>query len=46
MEFSAGQLAGLLEGNLEGNPEVMLNDLSQIEKGKTGSVCFLSDLKY
>lgn len=46
MEFSAGQLAGLLEGNLEGNPEVMLNDLSQIEKGKTGSVCFLSDMKY
>ncbi len=46
MEFSAGQLAGLLEGNLEGNPEVMLNDLSQIEKGKAGSVCFLSDMKF
>ncbi|MGB0806401.1 MAG: UDP-3-O-(3-hydroxymyristoyl)glucosamine N-acyltransferase, partial [Salibacteraceae bacterium] len=46
MEFSAGQLAGLLEGKLEGNPEVMLNDLAQIEKGKAGSVCFLSDMKY
>ena len=46
MEFSTGQLAGLLEGNLEGNPEVMLNDLAQIEKGKPGSVCFLSDNKY
>ena len=46
MEFSAEQLAGLLEGKLEGNPDVKLNDLSQIEKGKTGSVCFLSDLKY
>jgi len=46
MEFTAAQLAGLLEGNLEGNSEVLLNDLAQIEKGKEGSVCFLSDLKY
>lgn len=46
MEFSVAQLAGLLEGNLEGNPDVMLNDLTQIENGKTGSVCFLSDMKY
>lgn len=46
MEFTAGQLAGLLKGNLEGNSEVLLNDLSQIESGKQGSVCFLSDLKY
>jgi len=46
MEFTAAQLAGLLEGKLEGNPEVLLNDLSQIESGKQGSVCFLSDLKY
>ena len=46
MEFTSEQLAGLLEGKLEGNPEVLLNDLSQIETGKPGSVCFLSDLKY
>ncbi|MFT5877568.1 MAG: UDP-3-O-[3-hydroxymyristoyl] glucosamine N-acyltransferase [Salibacteraceae bacterium] len=46
MEFSAGQLAGLLEGNLEGDSEIILNDLTQIEKGKQGSVCFLSDMKY
>ena len=46
MEFTTEQLAGLLEGELEGNPEVLLNDLSQIEKGKPGSVCFLSDLKF
>jgi UDP-3-O-[3-hydroxymyristoyl] glucosamine N-acyltransferase len=46
MEFTAAQLAGLLEGKLEGNPEVLLNDLSQIESGKQGAVCFLSDMKY
>lgn len=46
MEFTAAQLAGLLEGKLEGNPEALLNDLSQIESGKQGSVCFLSDMKY
>lgn len=46
MEFTAEQLAGLLEGILEGNPEEMLNDLTQIEKGKKGSVCFLSDVAY
>ena len=46
MEFTAAQLAGLLEGKLEGNSEVLLNDLSQIESGKQGSVCFLSDMKY
>ena len=46
MEFSAEQLAGLLEGKIEGNPDILLNDLSQIESGRLGSVCFLSDLKY
>ena len=46
MEFTAAQLAGLLEGTIEGNPDILLNDLAQIEKGKQGSVCFLSDVKY
>ncbi len=46
MEFTATQLAGLLEGTIEGNPDILLNDLAQIEKGKKGSVCFLSDAKY
>lgn len=46
MEFSIAQLAELLGGKVEGDSEVMVNDLTQIENGRLGSICFLSDMKY
>ena len=34
MEFTAEQIAGLLDGEVEGNPETVVNKLSNIEEGR------------
>jgi UDP-3-O-[3-hydroxymyristoyl] glucosamine N-acyltransferase len=46
MEFSAEQIAGLLNGTIEGNPNTTVQTLSKIEEGKTGSLSFLANPKY
>ncbi|WP_066755405.1 UDP-3-O-(3-hydroxymyristoyl)glucosamine N-acyltransferase [Crocinitomix algicola] len=46
MEFSAQQIASILEGEIVGNPEVSVNGLSKIEEGKTGTLSFLANPKY
>ena len=46
MEFSAEQIAGILNGDIQGNPNVVVNDLSKIEEGKIGTLSFLSNPKY
>lgn len=46
MEFTAEQIAGLLEGKIEGNPDVKVSSLSKIEEGEKGSLSFLSNLTY
>lgn len=46
MEFSAVEIASVLEGKVEGDPNVRVNTLSKIEEGKPGSISFLSNLKY
>lgn len=46
MEFSAKQIAGLLEGQVEGNPEITVNNLAKIEEGKPGTLTFLANPKY
>jgi UDP-3-O-[3-hydroxymyristoyl] glucosamine N-acyltransferase len=46
MEFSAGQVAAMLEGAVDGNPEVLVNTLSKIEEGTEGSLSFLANPKY
>ena len=46
MEFSALEIASVLEGRIEGNPEIKVSTLSKIEEGKSGSISFLSNLKY
>ncbi|MDG1476184.1 MAG: UDP-3-O-(3-hydroxymyristoyl)glucosamine N-acyltransferase [Vicingaceae bacterium] len=46
MEFTAEQIAGLLNGNVEGNPEAMVNTLSKIEEGTLNSLSFLANLAY
>jgi len=46
MEFSAKQIAELLEGKIEGNPEVKVNNLSKIEEGKPNTLSFLANPKY
>lgn len=46
MEFSAQQIAGILQGQLEGNPDVNISKLSKIEEGEPGSLSFLANPKY
>ena len=46
MEFTASQIAGILEGDVEGNPEVAVHKLSKIEEGEVGSLTFLANPKY
>lgn len=46
MEFTADQIAGLLNGKVEGNGNVKVSALAKIEEGKPGSLCFLSNKLY
>lgn len=46
MEFTASQIAGILEGEVVGNPEIAVHKLSKIEEGMTGSLTFLANPKY
>lgn len=46
MEFSARQIADLLNGEVVGNEEVTVNDIAKIEEGKEGQLSFLANDKY
>ncbi|MDR1368521.1 MAG: UDP-3-O-(3-hydroxymyristoyl)glucosamine N-acyltransferase [Dysgonamonadaceae bacterium] len=46
MEFSAKQIAGVLNGRVEGDAEAKVSDFSKIEEGKPGTLTFLANLKY
>ena len=46
MEFSAEQIAGILNGEIIGNPAIIVNGLAKIEEGKIGTLSFLSNPKY
>jgi UDP-3-O-[3-hydroxymyristoyl] glucosamine N-acyltransferase len=46
MEFTAKQIAELLNGQIEGNADVKISKLSKIEEGESGSISFLANPKY
>lgn len=46
MEFSAKQIADLLNGQIEGNADAKVTKLSKIEEGVEGSISFLANPKY
>ncbi|MGQ1786478.1 MULTISPECIES: UDP-3-O-(3-hydroxymyristoyl)glucosamine N-acyltransferase [unclassified Saccharicrinis] len=46
MEFSAKQIAELINGKVVGNPEVTICNVSKIEDGKPGTISFLANPKY
>ncbi|MBS1646657.1 MAG: UDP-3-O-(3-hydroxymyristoyl)glucosamine N-acyltransferase [Bacteroidetes bacterium] len=46
MNFSATQIANLLNGLVEGNAEATVNNLSKIEEGKPQTLSFLANTKY
>ena len=46
MEFSASQIAEIINGKVEGNPDSKVNYVSKIEDGKEGTLSFLANPKY
>lgn len=46
MNFTAEQIAGLVNGIVVGDPKVAVSDVSKIEEGKAGTLCFLGEEKY
>ena len=46
MEFSAKQIAGLLQGEIEGSEQAMVHTFAKIEEGVPGALSFLSNPKY
>ncbi len=46
MQFTAAELAALLQGEIVGNPTVTVDRFSKIEEGQPGSLSFLSNPKY
>jgi len=46
MEFTAKQIAQLLNGAIEGNGDVTISTLAKIEEGKQGALSFLANPKY
>ncbi len=46
MQFTAAQIADLLQGTVEGNPQATVTRLSKIEEGGSGSLSFLANPAY
>lgn len=46
MEYTAEEIAKILNGTIEGNPKQKVNKLSKIEEGEMGSLTFLANPKY
>jgi UDP-3-O-[3-hydroxymyristoyl] glucosamine N-acyltransferase len=46
MQFTARQISELINGTVAGDENVQVRELSKIEDGKAGSLCFLSNPKY
>jgi len=46
MQFTAQQLAQMLNGTVEGDPSVQVNQLGKIEEAEAGSLSFLANPKY
>ncbi len=46
MQFTAKQISEFLDGTIEGDATVKVGELSKIENGSEGSLCFLSNPKY
>lgn len=46
MEFSAKQIAQMLEGRVEGNENAVVGKLCKIEEGEKGGLSFLANPKY
>jgi UDP-3-O-[3-hydroxymyristoyl] glucosamine N-acyltransferase len=46
MQFTAQEIASLLNGTVEGDPSVAVNQLAKIEEATQGTLSFLANPKY
>jgi UDP-3-O-[3-hydroxymyristoyl] glucosamine N-acyltransferase len=46
MQFSAAQIAVLINGKIEGNPDAAINSFGKIEEAVAGQLAFLANPKY
>ncbi len=46
MEFTASQIAQIINGNVEGNPNAAVSSFSKIEEATAGQLAFLANPKY
>lgn len=46
MQFTALQVATLINGKIEGDPEVKVSHVAKIEEAANGSLCFIANPKY
>ena len=46
MQFSAAQIAVIINGKIEGNPDCSIHSFGKIEDAETGQLAFLSNPKY
>ncbi|HVY73318.1 MAG TPA: UDP-3-O-(3-hydroxymyristoyl)glucosamine N-acyltransferase [Puia sp.] len=46
MQFSAAQIAGLINGKVEGDPDVLVDSFGKIEEARANQLAFLANPKY
>lgn len=46
MQFTAGQIAALVNGKVEGDPQAAVSTFAKIEEGTPGAISFLANPKY
>ena len=46
MQFSAAQIAMIIEGKVEGDPNVVVDSFGKIEEAGPGQLAFLANPKY
>ncbi|HET9825791.1 MAG TPA: LpxD N-terminal domain-containing protein, partial [Chitinophagaceae bacterium] len=46
MNFSASQIAFIVNGTVEGDPDVTVSSFGKIEEAKSGQLTFLANPKY
>ena len=46
MQYTATEIAEIIDGEIKGNPDTAVSFLSKIEEGKKGGLCFLGNKKY
>lgn len=46
MEYTAQQIAEILNGRVDGNPDAKITGFARIESGKPGTICFFANPKY